>query len=643
MPRKILSSLFSQRAPLWLLGCLVFTVTVLFGHPILKHPPLLAQTVNSAEVLPSPLPPIAPPANLSITQQGEQLTLNGRTFTAPWIQWQDGHTLHTALSDMAVWQVLGVELLSTEDPTKQPVAWFSHRGSNPLTLNATLLNAYRYLDITEILNQVNSTSQTQGNTLNLTFPPAQVQDIQEVEQGDRKQIIVQLDRPTFWQMSQNPTEAVIMLEGSIQARHETPTEEEQPKNLFDKLQNILTTQGNGTTPPPPEIKPLLSKVEGTDGRRGRLFINLPANHQVNLSSLSQPNRLIVNVTPEGLVERDIVWAPGIRWRQTYIPLAESRFPISALEFDARNPKIALRPIWGNPPSMIGTDPLITMGRQWQAFAAINGGFFNRDNRLPLGAIRRDGKWFSGPILNRGVIAWDDRGNVNIGRLYLRETLVTGDRQRLNIPYLNSGYVQAGLARYTPEWGNSYTPLTDNEIIVLVQNNSITQQYNGGPVNQTPFPIPRDGYLLTIRGRAVNPQILRPGLTVTLESETVPATFANYPQIIGAGPLLLQNRQIVLNGEAERFSAAFNQQAASRSLIGMTAQGKLIIAAIHNRTGGRGPTLPELARLAQQLGMTDALNLDGGSSTSLYIGGQLVDRSPVTAARVHNGIGVYITQ
>lgn len=67
----------------------------------------------------------------------------------------------------------------------------------------------------------------------------------------------------------------------------------------------------------------------------------------------------------------------------------------------------------------------------------------------------------------------------------------------------------------------------------------------------------------------------------------------------------------------------------------------MIAAVHNRAGGYGPTLAEHAQLMQQMGCVDALNLDGGSSTSLYLGGQLLDRSPSTAARVHNGIGIFL--
>ena len=74
---------------------------------------------------------------------------------------------------------------------------------------------------------------------------------------------------------------------------------------------------------------------------------------------------------------------------------------------------------------------------------------------------------------------------------------------------------------------------------------------------------------------------------------------------------------------------------------LTRQGTLIIVAVHNRAGGKGPSLNELAQVMQRLGVVDGLNFDGGSSTSLALGGQLIDRSPVTAARVHNGLGIFV--
>jgi exopolysaccharide biosynthesis protein len=117
--------------------------------------------------------------------------------------------------------------------------------------------------------------------------------------------------------------------------------------------------------------------------------------------------------------------------------------------------------------------------------------------------------------------------------------------------------------------------------------------------------------------------------------------ANYPFSLGAGPLLVKNSRIVLNAQGETFSQAFIQQQASRSAIGITQNGQLIIAAVHDRSYGKGPTLTEIAQIMQRLGAVDALNLDGGSSTGLYLGGELLDRSPRSAARIHNGLGVFL--
>ena len=107
-------------------------------------------------------------------------------------------------------------------------------------------------------------------------------------------------------------------------------------------------------------------------------------------------------------------------------------------------------------------------------------------------------------------------------------------------------------------------------------------------------------------------------------------------------MLLKNRQIVLDGESEKFNPSFVRGKAIRSAICTTSSGNLMIAAVHHRAHGAGPTLAEHAQLMQRMGCVNALNLDGGSSTSLYLGGKLLNRSPNTAARVHNGIGIFLS-
>ncbi|MEM6433364.1 MAG: phosphodiester glycosidase family protein, partial [Cyanobacteria bacterium P01_D01_bin.115] len=114
-----------------------------------------------------------------------------------------------------------------------------------------------------------------------------------------------------------------------------------------------------------------------------------------------------------------------------------------------------------------------------------------------------------------------------------------------------------------------------------------------------------------------------------------------PLAIGGGPTLVRGGQIIADARAEGFSEAFAAQAAPRSAIGVTPDGHIVLVAIHYSPGGRGPTLAEAAQIMRQLGAQNALNLDGGTSSSLYLGGTIINRHGSTVGRVHNGLGVLL--
>ena len=56
-------------------------------------------------------------------------------------------------------------------------------------------------------------------------------------------------------------------------------------------------------------------------------------------------------------------------------------------------------------------------------------------------------------------------------------------------------------------------------------------------------------------------------------------------------------------------------------------------------GDGGPTLAETARMLQAAGLQDALNLDGGSSTGLVLGGLHTVKGRGVVSSVHNGLGL----
>ena len=357
-------------------------------------------------------------------------------------------------------------------------------------------------------------------------------------------------------------------------------------------------------------------------------------------STGNPARIVIDIRKDSMVERDVAWAPGLRWRQQYVSVGSHRFPVYMFIIKPNPTALSMRPIRSNPNSAIGIAPIITTAQQQQAAGAVNAGFFNRNNQLPLGAVRNAGQWLSGPILGRGAMAWNDQGDLIMDRMALAEIVSAGGKS-FPVLTLNSGYVKAGIGRYTSGWGRAYTPIVDREIVVTVQNNVVTARQQMGKAGSGSVAIPADGYLLAFRSNSGNSSGFTNGTQVGLSSQSQPSVFDQYPNVMGGGPLLIRDRNIVLNPQLEGFSTNFIQGSAPRTAVGKTADGTWIIATMHDRVGGRGPTLSETAKIMQQLGSVDALNLDGGSSSSLYLGGQLLNRPPQTAARVNNGIGLFI--
>ncbi len=540
---------------------------------------------------------------VKITRQGNQVVLNGRRVSMPWSQQQQ----LLGVADAGLVSELGLELLDSSSPQQQPVSWFS----DSLKPNTWLTKQYRYLDLASLQQQFGWQVEIKGADLQISTPAARVTGLQQGVQAWGDRLVVNLDQATPWQLTENQGESVLAIDAQTDPKAVGTLQTGQNLKGFK-----LEASGNRT----------LLRLAYAGGLRPRVW------------TLSDPNRIVIDLRPDAMPERDILWAPGLHWRQQWVNLGSSRFPVVGLEIDPRQSRLSLRPMLSGS-NNVGTAPLFAIAQRSQGIAAINGGFFNRNNRLPLGAIRSGERWMSGPILNRGALGWNDGGEITVGRLKLQETLAVGNQQ-LVMQSTNSGYVGAGVARYTPDWGSSYSSIIDNETLVTVRNNQVVSQKLIAKAGQA-APIPSDGYLLVVRANADAAKLLAIGTQLEVAAQTLPDEFNRFAQVMGAGPLLIKDRQLVLDAPAEQFSTNFIQEAAPRSVMATTEQGKLLMLTVHNRVNGAGPTLTETAGVMQQLGVVNALNLDGGSSTTLYLGGQILNRPLSSTASVSNGIGVFI--
>jgi Phosphodiester glycosidase len=103
------------------------------------------------------------------------------------------------------------------------------------------------------------------------------------------------------------------------------------------------------------------------------------------------------------------------------------------------------------------------------------------------------------------------------------------------------------------------------------------------------------------------------------------------QAIAGGPQLLPNNTAQQEGFTDYKDGKLTRdaigmtQSNARTAIGITAEGNVVwvmIAQKVNPSGASGMTLAELAAFLKGVGVKQALNLDGGTSSSLYFNGQV---------------------
>lgn len=97
-----------------------------------------------------------------------------------------------------------------------------------------------------------------------------------------------------------------------------------------------------------------------------------------------------------------------------------------------------------------------------------------------------------------------------------------------------------------------------------------------------------------------------------------------------GPVLIQNGEVTANFDHVKIDTNFGnrsiQNANPRTGIGMIAPNHYVFVVVDGRKPGysRGMTLDEFAQVFADLGCTEAYNLDGGGSSTMYFMGRVVN-------------------
>lgn len=270
------------------------------------------------------------------------------------------------------------------------------------------------------------------------------------------------------------------------------------------------------------------------------------------------------------------------------------------------------------------EPVRTIVQRNKAVAGINGTFFSGATMEPLGLLVINGQLVSSQLYNRSAFYLLKDGRSMVSNANLMVQVTTPDGGILSPHAVNQPAARHQLTIYTDHYGfRSRTwPDPSRWEVALSPLGSIVNVGTGN------LPIPLGGVVLSAQGRerARLMQALGPG-SQSKVSVSLDKSGANVAHVIGGGPTLVQKGKVRITAVEERFRKDVSQGRAPRSALAVDAKGHLLLATVDGRQPGYsvGMTLRELARTLDELGAQEAINLDGGGSTTMAINGTVVNK------------------
>ena len=285
---------------------------------------------------------------------------------------------------------------------------------------------------------------------------------------------------------------------------------------------------------------------------------------------------------------------------------------------------------------VGLETVSSLAARYGALAAVNSGYFRT-----TGTYRGDSvgiEVLNGKLLSEsnnvraaaGLIERDGRQELIFGHLKFAGQVIAGRQATRAIDGLNRPRGDNELIIFTPEFHR--TTLTDPnglELIVRLERIVERRDLKGSST------IPADGYVISVAGTARQWALekLHAGTRVKLDLDWSPTEteqtdlWKQATNIIGGGPQLIRNGRIEITNAAEKILPSFVSDGHPRTAIAKLKSGQILLVTVDGRQPGEsiGMSLTMLADLLLEFGAVEAINLDGGGSTTMVIRNKLVNK------------------
>ena len=273
----------------------------------------------------------------------------------------------------------------------------------------------------------------------------------------------------------------------------------------------------------------------------------------------------------------------------------------------------------------------TIAEEQGAVAAVNGTYFAYTGK-PLGTLLIDKELVSSPIYDRTALIFTDDYRAYIDNILIDCYFITPGGIRYEITGVNQGRGKTATVLYSPVWGEATGASNDGIEITVV--NSAVKDIRVGNSN-----IPQDGYVLSVSGPAAQfvADNIKVGDKIDTHIKIIPYNTSpkTIQHMVSGGPRLVKNGIAYITKYEEKFKSDIAKGRAARTAVGITKDNKVLLVAVDGLARNKsarsdkesiGMTLEELADLMINLGAVEGMNLDGGSSTTMWIDGKVVNRT-----------------
>lgn len=332
--------------------------------------------------------------------------------------------------------------------------------------------------------------------------------------------------------------------------------------------------------------------------------------------------------------------------------------INILKVDPKTPGIRMQMVLGQDTVWAldhtnGRETVGSMAERLNAVAAVNADFFPFSGD-PLSLCIGGGEFISEPYKDRSVFGLTADGKYLYDRLEFDAKITLADGKWFPIRGINRPRGQNELVAFTSKFFTSTCTKPDGSEAVITLDNPpvkvgvpLTGTISAVKPDSGDTAIPAGSIVLSGWGTGSDfiKESLREGTAVNIEFDLKPAGWEKVTEAVGGACRIVRDGKIDVEGEEEHVGQSFVTTTHPRTAVGSTADGKLVLVTVDGRQSiSTGFPLPDLAKLMLDQGCVDAINLDGGgSSTMATCYGTINCPSDGPLRPVSNGLAVFQDQ